>query len=84
MKIKIIDASTKKPVINTTIQLQVKGKEKELLSLTTDASGMVKLDDKYNGQQLSSPSSNGQGQSVTACESAVFLLPTKMKSTATH
>jgi hypothetical protein len=77
MKIKIIDSSTKKPVINCKIQLQIKGKDSGFVTLTTDLTGMVEMDEKYNGQQISSPVSCGQGPWVTACENAVILLPAK-------
>jgi hypothetical protein len=84
MKIKIIDSNSKKPVINNKIQLQVKGKDSGFLSLTTDATGFVTLDEKYNGQQLSAPQGGAQGPWVTACENAVVLLSTKQKLTETR
>lgn len=81
MKIKIIDSSTKKPVINSKVQLQVKGKDSGFLTLLTNMTGVVEIDQKYEGQQISSPMSGDQGPWVTACESAVLLLPSKMKNT---
>ena len=77
MKLKIIDSNTKKSVKNSKIQLQIKGKDSGFLTFTTDMTGMVELAEKYNGQQVSSPMSNGQGPWITACENAVLLLPTK-------
>ncbi len=77
MKLIIIDSNTKKPVINSKIQLQIKGKDSGFITLTTDMTGKVELEEKYNGQQVSSPMSNGQGPWVTACENAVILLPAR-------
>ena len=82
MRIKIIDSSTKKPIINSKIQLQVKGKDSGFLTITTDMTGMVEIDEKYKDQQLSSPLGGGQGPWVTAAEGAVLLLPTKSKVSA--
>lgn len=81
MKIKIIDSATKKPILNSKIQLQVKGKDSGFLTVVTDMAGTVELDQKYNGQQVSSPLGGGQGPWVTATEGAVLLLPTKAKTT---
>lgn len=52
MKIQVVNRSTKKPVVNTKIQLQVKGRDSGYLSYTTDANGYFQLDDKYSGQQI--------------------------------
>lgn len=79
MKIKIIDSGSKKPVINTKVALQVKGENSGFLTLTTDANGMIQLDDKYHNHQISSPVGGGQGQWVTAADNAVLLLPVKQK-----
>lgn len=83
MKIKVIDSGSKKPVINTKVALQIKGENSGFLTLTTDANGMIQLDDKYNNQQISSPVGGGQGQWVTATDNAVLLLPVKQKIAAT-
>ena len=80
MKIKVIDSSTKKPVINSKIQLQVNGTDSGFLTLTTDMTGMVQLDEKYNGQQISSPLGGGQGPWITAADNAVLLIPAKQKA----
>ena len=74
MKIKVIDASTKKPVINNKIQLQIKGQDSGFLTLTTDATGLLALDDKYDGQQLTSTMGGTPGPWITATEGAVLLL----------
>lgn len=81
MKIKMIDASTKKPLINAKIQLQVKGKDSGFLTMTTDNTGAITLDDKYDGQQITSPTSGGQTIWVTATDNAVLLIPSKQKLT---
>lgn len=83
MKIKVIDTNTKKPVINTKIPLQVKGENSGFLSLTTDGTGALTIDDKYNGQQLMSPMGGAQGTWVTATDNAVLMVTTKQKATTT-
>jgi hypothetical protein len=83
MKIKIIDSSTKKPLLNTKVQLQIKGTDSGFVTLTTDATGTLQLDEKYNGQQISSPFAGGQGPWVTATEGAVLLLPSKQTASST-
>lgn len=83
MKIKVIDTNTKKPVINMKIPMQVKGENSGFLSLTTDGTGTLTIDDKYNGQQLMSPMGGSQGTWVTATESAVLMVTTKQKATTT-
>lgn len=52
MKILAIDSNTKKPLANTKIQLQVRGKDKGYISLMTDSSGQFQLEDRYKGQQI--------------------------------
>lgn len=84
MKIKVIDSNTKKPLINTKIQLQVKGTDSGFLTVTTDMTGMAQIDQKYEGQQITSPMGGGQGPWVTACENAVLLMPVKQKTTETR
>lgn len=66
MKIQLIDSTTKKPLANTTVQLQVKdtgGAQK----YTTDGSGFINLKDEYRGKQVTA-SSNGQGQWFTLAD----------------
>ena len=83
MKIKVINTNSKQPVANTKIQLQVKGKDSGYLSLTSDASGFITLDDKYNGQQITSPMGGGQPQWVAAQEGATVYVAVGAKTTAT-
>lgn len=52
MKIQVLEASTNRPLANTKIQLQVKGKDSGFISLTSDASGHITLDEKISGQQV--------------------------------
>lgn len=52
MKIKAIHSQTKKPVVNTKIQLQVRGKDSGFVSCITDSTGCFQLDDKYRDQQI--------------------------------
>lgn len=59
MKIKAIDSQTKKPVVNTKIQLQVRGKDSGFVSCMTDSTGCCQLDDKYRDQQICCAGSTG-------------------------
>ena len=43
MKIQVIEGTTKKPLTNTKIQIQVKGKDSGFLTLTTDTTGKITL-----------------------------------------
>lgn len=52
MKIQVVELTTKKPLTNIKIQLQVKGRDSGYLSFTTDGSGSFELEDKYRGQQI--------------------------------
>ena len=51
MKITILAANTKKPLANTQVQLQIRGKDGGFHSFQTDASGQIQLDEKYKEQQ---------------------------------
>lgn len=82
MKLKIIEAKSKKPILNSKIQLQIKGKDSGSVIVTTDAAGYISLDEKYKGQQVSSPFGTSIAPWVTACEGAVILLPTKSTNAA--
>lgn len=82
MKIKVIETGTKRALMNTQIQLQIKGKDSGFLSLTTGPDGMLTLDEKYKGQQLTV--AGGQAQWITAAEGATLLVPAKQKSTETQ
>ncbi len=84
MKIKIIDSSSKQPLINTKIQLQIKGANSGIITVTTDMVGMAQIDQRYEGQQITSPQGGGMGPWVTACEHAVLLIPAKQKVTETR
>ncbi|EKD71262.1 MAG: hypothetical protein ACD_46C00223G0003 [uncultured bacterium] len=81
MKIKIVDSSTKKPLVNTKVPLQIKGKDSGFLSLTTDATGSVDLDGKYNGQQIMSPAGGGQSNWTTVTDGMTLTVASKQKTT---
>lgn len=70
MKIYAIDTKTNKPLINTKLQIQVRGKDSGYLTLTTDANGTFMLDDKYANQQIAGTFGGTQGQFVTATDGA--------------
>ncbi len=72
MKIKTIDATTKKPTKNQRIQLQVKGKDSGYLTLTSDMEGCITLDDKYKGQQIAIATTGGQPTFVAATDGATL------------
>ena len=77
MKIKVIEASTNKPLQNLKVQLQIKGKESGFLSITTDQAGTVVLDDKYKGHQVSALLNGIQGAWITAAEGVTLTLDSK-------
>jgi len=79
MKIKTIDASTKKPAKNLRIQLQVKGKDSGYLTLTSDMDGNIILDEKYKGQQIAVTATGGQPTWTAATDGATLTV-----SSATH
>lgn len=84
MKIKIVDTTTKQPLMNTKIPLQIKGKDSGFLSLTTDATGCVQLDAKYLGQQIASPIGGGQLNWTTIADGLTLTVGgTKAKTTET-
>lgn len=78
MKIKLIDSSTKKPLINSQVQIEIKGQNGGQFSLTSDMDGMVELDDKFQGQQISGTHGTDTPTqdliSVTANDNAVLLV----------
>lgn len=80
MKIKTIDRSTKKPLKNLRIQLQVKGKDSGFLTLTSDMEGAIMLDEKYKGQQIALANAGNQADWITATDGATLLVA----STPTH
>lgn len=77
MKIKTIDASTKKPTKNLRIQLQVKGKDSGFLTMTSDMEGFIMLDEKYKGQQIASASTGGQPSWIAATDGATLTVSTQ-------
>jgi hypothetical protein len=83
MKIKTIDASTKKPTKNLRIQLQVKGKDSGYLTVTSDMEGFVMLDEKYKGQQIAVASTGGQPTWVAATDGATLLVTTQTSHAGT-
>ena len=74
MKITILAATTKKPLANTQIQLQVRGKDSGFLSMKTDASGQIVLDEKYADQQITSTLGGTQGAWVKATDGATLMV----------
>lgn len=76
MKIKTIDASTKRPTKNQRIQLQVKGKDSGYLTLTSDMEGYITLEDKYKGQQIAVTTTGGQPSFTTATDGATLTVTT--------
>ena len=94
MKIQVIESSSKRPLANTKVQLQVKGKDSGFLSLTTDGTGFITLDEKYNGQQITATSGasanaspSQQGQWMTASEGARLVISaagSKQRTTETQ
>lgn len=82
MKIKVINLQ-KQPVANTKIQLQVKGKDGGYLSVTSDAEGMITLDDKFSGQQITSTMGGGQPQWIAASEGNTLTVALSAKTKAT-
>jgi hypothetical protein len=70
MKIQILDQATKKPLTNTKVQLQVRGKDSGYLTITTDAAGYATLEDKLNGQQLAVTKDGTAGTWTAATEGA--------------
>lgn len=80
MKIYILDIKTKKPLANTKIQLQIRGKDSGFLTLTTDAKGIIVLNDKYKNQHISYLLGTEQGQWINATDGTkLFVLATKNK-----
>lgn len=76
MKITVLSTTTQKPLANTQIQLQIRGKDSGFLSTKTDASGVLTLDGKYAGQQITSTLGGTQGSWITAAEGAKLLVGT--------
>lgn len=71
MKIQVIESNSKRPLANTKIPLQVRGKDSGYLSYTTDGNGNFELDSKYDGQQIAYYLQGGpQGQWIAAKDGA--------------
>ena len=83
MKIRAVDASTKKPLANLKVQLQLKGKESGFLSVTTDANGEIQLDERYKDHQVAALLNGIQGAWVPAAENATLIIDTKKITTST-
>lgn len=88
MKIQVIESKSNRPLANTKIQLQIKGKAAEgkdagFISVTSDASGHITLDEKLNGQQISALSSNPSqpAQWTTASEGARLVVASTAATT---
>lgn len=84
MKIQAIDTTTKQPLTNQKLQIQVKGKDSGYLSLTTDGNGYFQLDDKYNGQQIALSFNGTIGTSITATDGAKLAIQAKTKEGTTR
>ncbi len=74
MKIKIIEASTKKPFVGTKVKIQIKGKNSGFLTISTDQNGEFKIDDKYQGQQLTACIHGSQTPWITISDSLTVQL----------
>jgi hypothetical protein len=89
MKIQVIEANSNRPLANTKIQLQVKGKDAGFLSLTSDATGHITLDEKLSGQQICATNSVAAGsdtskaQWIAAADGARLTLASTVRTTET-
>lgn len=79
MKMKAVDSKTNQLLKHTKVQLQIKGRDSGILTLTTDANGEMTLDDKYKGQQVSS-TTNGQGQWMPVTDNLTIKIQTAQGS----
>ncbi len=81
MKIKTVNAASKQPLVNTKLQLQVKGKDSGFLSVMTDQRGEFQLDDKYKGQYISALIGSGTpSPGITASDGGTLTVATTDKS----
>lgn len=83
MKIQVLDAESKTPLTNTRLQLQIKGKDSGFLSSTTDDSGFLQIDDKFEGQQLIASFGNKQSTPATVKDGAKLLVATAKEKETT-
>ncbi|OGT42283.1 MAG: hypothetical protein A3F42_04655 [Gammaproteobacteria bacterium RIFCSPHIGHO2_12_FULL_37_34] len=81
MKITVVDTATKRPLVNAKLQLQIRGKESGFVTLTTDQSGIIQLDDKYRGHQICALFNGAQGAWVAANEGTTLSLTAKTTTT---
>ena len=65
------------------MQLQIQGQNSGTLSLTTDGTGNLMLDQKYINHKIMVQANGAQCQWTTATEGKVFELGAKQKSTET-
>jgi hypothetical protein len=82
MRLLAFDSSTKAPLQNMRLQFQIKGKESGIITLTTDGSGALTLDDKYNGHQIAVLVNGAPGQWIAATNGAKLYVSTS-KETST-
>ncbi len=80
MKIKVVDAATKRAITGKEIQIQIQGKDSGFLTLTTGTDGTITLENNLQGQKIA-VTGTGQLAWVTATEGATLLVPTKEKTT---
>lgn len=87
MKIQVIESKSNRPLANTKVQLQVKGKDSGFISVVSDSSGHITLDDKLSGQQITATSGTGSQttQWTTATEGArLTIASSNEKASATE
>lgn len=82
MKIQALDLNSKKPLANTKIQIQVRGKDSGYYSYTTDASGNFELEDQFSGQQIAGSTGAAQGQWTAASDGAKLYLTGETATTS--
>jgi len=70
MNIQLFDTKSNKPIANTKIQIQIKGKENGLLWVNNNYNGSFELEKKYADHQISVPSL--ESKSVQAKEGAIL------------
>lgn len=81
MKIQVFDQSTKKPLMNYKLQLQVRGKDSGYISAVTDANGWTKLEDKYKDQQIAQSVQGAQAQFLKAYDGMKLYINNSLSTT---
>ena len=81
MKITVLDTTNKRPLANAKLQLQIKGKESGFVTVTTDQSGLLQLEDKYRGHQICALFNGMQGAWVAASDGVTLSLASKATAT---